>query len=115
MAADPAQVARVGRNAVLARIEDEPEEWVTAVSLQVRPVRGPHHRVAEAVARSLELDRHERLTDADGVEAPAVREHVVDDRLAHEQRQERAARSYKLIVTATVGQDTASSALTVRL
>ena len=44
--------------------------------------------MAEAVGSALELDRHERLAQRWLVEAPAVPEDVVDQRLTDEERQE---------------------------
>ena len=78
-----AQVDRVGL-ALPRRVEDHREEGRTVVAGQVRPVRGAHHRVAEAVRGALELDRDER--NSGPVElAPAVKD-LVDQRLADEQR-----------------------------
>src|SRR5439155_4461290 len=55
LASAAAQVARVGF-ALGRGVEDHPEERVAVVAGEVRAVRRPDHRVAEAVRGPLELD-----------------------------------------------------------
>src|SRR5437870_380076 len=80
-----AEVVRVGSGQGV--VEDEPEEWFAVVAGEVGAVGGADHRVAEAVGGALELDRDVRVAFAWSVEAAAVAEDVVDDRLADEQGQ----------------------------
>ena len=87
-ARDPAaEIVRVGL-ALLRGVEDEGEERLAGVAGEVRAVRRPHHAVAHAIGRRLELDRDERLAAARLVDAPAPSEHVVEEPPADDLRQE---------------------------
>ena len=91
-----------GIGAGLRRVEDQREEGLPVVALHVRPVRRPHHAVPEAVGGALELHGDLRLADGWCVEGAPVREHVVDQRLTDEQRQE-LVHDHPLVVPAREG------------
>ena len=70
-----------------ARVEDQAEERLAVVAGQVRAVGRAHHAVPEPVGGAGELDRDERLPARPEVRRPGV-QHVVDQRLADEHRQD---------------------------
>jgi hypothetical protein len=73
--------------AELGRVEGHREEWSAGVSGEVRAVRRAHHAVTEAVRRTLELDRDERVAVRE-VEPAACGQDRVDPALANEEWQE---------------------------
>jgi hypothetical protein len=86
-ASTAAEISRI-RLPLAGRVEDHREERVALVALEIRSVRRPHHAVAEAVRGRLELHRNEALAHARLVDAAPLLEHVVDQPLADDQRQE---------------------------